>query len=97
MRIDRDRARPRRVDADADDARGVEAGLGLRGGERASDALLGAVEIVVGALAGEAMVAVIEQDALRAAGIVDDAGAELRAVGAAHDQRAHRVGAKIKA
>ena len=39
----------------------------------------------------------IEQDALGAGRIVDDAAAVFRAVGCANDKRPHRVGAKVDA
>ena len=54
-------------------------------------------KIVAGMLPRQMAVARIEQHALRAAGIVDDRAAEFRAVGAADDERAHRVGAEIDA
>src|SRR5262249_8270720 len=65
--------------------------------ERTPHALLQADEIVAGMLAGEIVIPGVEQDPLVTGGIVDDTGAELRAVGAAHHERAHRVGAIIDA
>ena len=52
MRIDRDRARTRRVDADADDPVGLEAALFLRLREGAFRRLLQAEEVVAGMLPG---------------------------------------------
>ena len=72
-------------------------GLPLRGRERAVHALLEAEEVVARVLPRQMVVLGIEQDALPAAGIVDDATAEFRAVRATHDQRAHRVGAEVDA
>ncbi len=43
------------------------------------------------------MIVGVEQNALIAAGVVDDAAADLGAVRAADDERAHRVGAEIDA
>ena len=46
-------------------------------------------------LAGEVVVAGIEQDALLAAGVIDDGGAEFAAVCDIDDERADGVGAVI--
>jgi hypothetical protein len=43
------------------------------------------------------MIVGVEQDALIAARVVDDATADLGAVRAAYDEGAHRVGAEINA
>ena len=54
-----------------------------------------AVEVVAGMLAGQVMVARIEQDAVFTAGVIHDAAAKLVAVAGVHDEGAHRVGAEI--
>jgi hypothetical protein len=95
--VDRDRARAGGVDTDADDALGVEALGLLRGGERALHAFLKTEEVVGRVLPGEVVVLRVEQDALLAGGIINDAGAKLHAVRAADDKGAHRVGAIIDA
>jgi len=82
------RAGPGRIHAETDDLGGVEALLLLRLGEGALHGFFEAEEIIGGRLAGDIVVARIEQYALRAAGIVDDAGAEFLAVLAAHHEGA---------
>ena len=61
--VDRERGRARRVDADADDARGVEVGGvgGLR--QRGADGALEAVEVVLRVLAREVRFGRVEEDA----------------------------------
>jgi hypothetical protein len=86
--VDRDGARSRRVDAEADDLGRIEAAHFLGGGQRALHAFFQPEEVVAGILAGEVMVLWIKQDALLARRIVDDAGAEFCAVCTTHDERA---------
>ena len=95
--VNRDRARSGRIHPDADDLRRIKAPLLFRRRERAFHALLEAEEVIARMLAREVVVFRVEQNALFAAGIIHNAGAEFRAVGATHDQRAHRVGAVINA
>jgi len=52
-------------------------------------------KVVAWMLAGEVVILGVEKDTLLAGGVVDDAGADLRAIGAAHEQRANRVCAVI--
>ena len=93
--IDRDRAGPGGVDADADDGGCGKAFDLLRLGEGALHALFQTEKVVAWMLAGEVVVLRVEKDTLLAGGVVDDAGADLRAIGAAHEQRANRVCAVI--
>jgi len=97
LRIDRDRARAGGVDTDADDLVSREPTLLFRGDDGTANRLLEANEIVAGMLTRERVVFWIQQHALMTAGIIDDRGAELRAVRATHDKCAHRVGAVINA
>src|SRR5579863_2689412 len=94
-RVDRDRARSGRIDADPDNLRGVEIRLALRFSERAPDALLEAEEIIAGMLTRQQAVLRVEQNPLRARRIIDHPAAVFRSVRTADDERAHRVGAEI--
>ena len=67
----------------------------FRSRERAPDAFREGCEIIAWILAREMGVAGIEEDALSAALVVGDAGAQLRAILAADDERASRVRSKI--
>ena len=72
--VHRQRAGAGGVDADADDLRGGEARARPGGlGEGAADGVFQAEEVIARMLAGEVVVAGVEEDALLAGGIIDDA------------------------
>ena len=96
-RVDRNGTRSGRIEPNSDHFGGTEITLARGLGERRPDACLKPEEIVAGMLPGEKAVFRVEQDALSPRRIVDDAAAVFRAVGCAHDERAHRVGAEIDA
>jgi hypothetical protein len=76
------------IDADADDLGGGEGGIGGGLCEGGADGLLEAEEVIARMLAGEVVVAGIEEDALLAAGVVYDGGAEFASVAGVDDEGA---------
>jgi hypothetical protein len=94
--IHRERAGAGGIDADADDIGGVEGGIaGGSLGEGGADGGFEAEEVIRRVLAGEVVVAGIEQDTVFAGGIVDDGGAEFAAVANIDYEGADGVGSVI--
>src|SRR5271165_2257458 len=95
--VDRDRARAGRVDPDPHDSPRGETRGPPGGGQGAPDAPLQRGEVVARMLAREVGVPGGEEDALAPAPVGHDAAAELRAVGAAHDEGARGIGSEVDA
>jgi hypothetical protein len=77
------------IDADADNLRRREAGISRRLFERGAYGFFQPADIIAGELAGEVVVARIEEDTLLPAGVVYDGSAELASIPHIHDQSAY--------
>ena len=95
--IDRQRRRAGRIDADADDVLDRETAIASGDRDRLLDRLEKALDVVGGVLPGEIGVFRIEQDARLAAGIREDRGGHLAAVGRIDDECPHAVRTVIDA
>ena len=97
LRSTGNRTRSGRVHTEADDSGRVKTAMLLRLRQRSPYTLLKTVNVIARVLPRQKMVPGVEQDALLAARIVNDTGAEFRTVSAAHDQRAHGIRSVVEA
>ena len=86
--VDGNRARTGGVNAETDHLIGSEALRFFRDGKGSADGFFKTEKVVAGMLAGEVVILGVQQHALLTGRIIDDARAELCAIGTTHDERA---------